>query len=108
MAGRRRPADVQDLVRHDQGERPAASSRSRPFAAKEVVGDFELLDGVRNGVLEAMNSFTLYWAGKLPATAFLSSYPDGARYPHEWDIFFYSNGGLQAARICSPSRTCTT
>jgi|SRR6516164_2279830 len=59
-------------------------------AAKEIVGDFELLDGVRNGVLEAMNSFTLYWAGKVPATAFLSSYLMGLRYPHEWDVFFYS------------------
>lgn len=68
------------------------------FGAKEVVGDFELLDGVKNGVLEAMNSFTLYWAGKLPATAFLSSYTLGLRYPHEWDMFFYSGGGLQAAR----------
>src|SRR4051794_22851440 len=44
------------------------------FAAKEVVGDFELLDGDRNGVLEAMNSFCVYWVGKIPATAFLSSY----------------------------------
>ncbi|HET6620847.1 MAG TPA: TRAP transporter substrate-binding protein DctP [Dongiaceae bacterium] len=70
----------------------------KPFAAKELVGDFELLDGVKNGVLEAMNSFTLYWAGKLPATAFLSSYTLGLRYPHEWDTFFYSKGGLQAAR----------
>jgi TRAP-type mannitol/chloroaromatic compound transport system substrate-binding protein len=70
----------------------------KPFAAKEVVGDFELLDGVKNGVLEAMNSFTLYWAGKLPATAFLSSYLMGLRYPHEWDVFFYSKGGLEAAR----------
>jgi len=70
----------------------------KPFAAKEVVGDFELLDGVKNGVLEAMNSFTLYWAGKMPSTAFLSSYLMGLRYPHEWDIFFYSKGGLQAAR----------
>jgi TRAP-type mannitol/chloroaromatic compound transport system substrate-binding protein len=70
----------------------------KPFAAKEVVGDFELLDGVKNGVLEAMNSFTLYWAGKLPATAFLSSYLMGLRYPHEWDVFFYSKGGIDAAR----------
>ncbi len=69
-----------------------------PFKAKDIVGDFELLDGVKNGVLEAMNSFTLYWAGKLPSTAFLSSYTLGLRYPHEWDIFFYSKGGLQAAR----------
>jgi TRAP-type mannitol/chloroaromatic compound transport system substrate-binding protein len=53
---------------------------------------------VRNGVLEAMNSFTVYWVGKVPATAFLSSYLMGLRYPHEWDIFFYSRGGLQAAR----------
>jgi TRAP-type mannitol/chloroaromatic compound transport system substrate-binding protein len=70
----------------------------KPFAAKELVGDFELLDGVKNGVLEAMNSFTLYWAGKLPSTAFLSSYTLGLRQPHEWDIFFYAKGGLQAAR----------
>jgi TRAP-type mannitol/chloroaromatic compound transport system substrate-binding protein len=70
----------------------------KPFAAKEIVGDFELLDGVKNGVLEAMNSFTLYWAGKMPSAAFLSSYTMGLRYPHEWDIFYYSKGGLQAAR----------
>jgi len=70
----------------------------KPFAAKEVVGDFELLDGVRNGVLEAMNSFTVYWVGKIPATAFLSSYLMGLRYPHEWDVFFYSRGGLKLAR----------
>jgi TRAP-type mannitol/chloroaromatic compound transport system substrate-binding protein len=70
----------------------------KPFAAKEVVGDFELLDGVRNGVLEAMNSFTVYWVGKIPATAFLSSYLMGLRYPHEWDVFFYARGGLKMAR----------
>ena len=70
----------------------------KPFAAKEIVGDFELIDGVKNGVLEAMNSFTLYWAGKVPATAFLSSYLMGLRYPHEWDVFFYSKDGLKMAR----------
>jgi len=79
-------------------EKTGGELEFKPFAAKEVVGDFELIDGVKNGVLEAMNSFTLYWAGKLPATAFLSSYLMGLRYPHEWDIFFYSKGGLQVAR----------
>lgn len=68
------------------------------FGAKEVVGDFELFDGVKNGVLEAMNSFTVYWVGKIPATAFLSSYLLGLRHPHEWDIWFNSMGGLQMAR----------
>jgi TRAP-type mannitol/chloroaromatic compound transport system substrate-binding protein len=79
-------------------EKTGGELEFKPFAAKEVVGDFELLDGVKNGVLEAMNSFTLYWAGKIPATAFLSSYLMGLRFPHEWDVFFYSKGGLQAAR----------
>lgn len=79
-------------------EKTGGELEFKPFAAKEVVGDFELLDGVKNGVLEAMNSFTLYWAGKVPATAFLSSYLMGLRYPHEWDVFFYGNGGLKLAR----------
>jgi len=79
-------------------EKTGGELEFKPFAAKEVVGDFELLDGVKNGALEAMNSFTLYWAGKVPATAFLSSYLMGLRYPHEWDVFFYGNGGLKLAR----------
>lgn len=70
----------------------------KPYAAKEVVGDFELFDAVKNGALDAMNSFTLYWAGKLPATVFLSSYPLGPRYPHEWDTFYYGLGGVELAR----------
>ena len=65
------------------------------FGAKEVIGDFELFDGVKNGVLEAMNSFTVYWAGKIPATAFLSSYLLGLRHPHEWDVWFNSLDGLK-------------
>jgi TRAP-type mannitol/chloroaromatic compound transport system substrate-binding protein len=79
-------------------EKTGGELEFKPFAAKELVGDFELLDGVRNGVLEAMNSFTLYWAGKIPATAFLSSYTLGLRHPHEWDVFFYSLDGLSATR----------
>ena len=40
-------------------EKTGGELEIKPFAAKEVVGDFELLDGVKNGVLEGMNSFTL-------------------------------------------------
>jgi len=97
LARRRRPADIQDLVRTIK-DKTGGQLEFKPFAAKEIVGDFELLDGVKNGVLEAMNSFTLYWAGKMPSAAFLSSYTLGLRYPHEWDMFFYAKGGLQAAR----------
>ena len=70
----------------------------KPFGAKDVVGDFQLFDAVKNGVLEAMNPFTLYWAGRMPASVFLSSYPLGPRNPHEWDVFYYALGGLEIAR----------
>ena len=69
-----------------------------PFGAKDVVGDFQLFDAVKNGVLEATNSFTLYWIGRIPATVFMSSYPLGLRNPHEWDVFFFALGGREIAR----------
>ncbi len=52
-----------------------------PFGAKDVVGEFQLFDAVKNGVLDAMNPFTLYWAGRMPAAVFLSSYPMSLRQP---------------------------
>jgi TRAP-type mannitol/chloroaromatic compound transport system substrate-binding protein len=70
----------------------------QPFGAKDVVGDFQLFDAVKNGVLHAMNPFTIYWAGRMPASVFLTSYPLGPRYPHEWDVFYYGLGGLEIAR----------
>ena len=70
----------------------------QPFGAKEVVGEFQLFDAVKNGVIEAMNPFTLYWAGRMPASVFLSSYPLGLRNPHEWDVFYYALGGIDIAR----------
>ena len=69
-----------------------------PYGAKDVVGDFQLFDAVKNGVLDAMNPFTIYWAGRMPASVFLTSYPLGLRNPHEWDVFYYQLGGLQIAR----------
>jgi len=70
----------------------------QPFGAKDVVGEFQLFDAVRRGVLDGMNPFTLYWAGRMPAAVFLSSYPLGLRNPHEWDVFYYALGGLEIAR----------
>ena len=32
----------------------------KPFGGKEVVGEWQLFDAVKNGVLDAMNPFTLY------------------------------------------------
>ena len=69
-----------------------------PFGANDVVGDFQLYDAVKNGVLEAINPFTIYGQGIVPAATFLTSYPLGLRNPHEFDTFYYGLGGLEMAR----------
>ncbi len=79
-------------------ERTGGELKLTPFGAKDVVGDFQLFDAVKNGVIDAMNAFTLYWAGRMPASVFLSSYPLGLRNPHEWDTFYYGLGGIEMAR----------
>ncbi|MCL6414408.1 TRAP transporter substrate-binding protein DctP [Aestuariirhabdus sp. Z084] len=71
----------------------------KPFPAKSVAADNNaLFDAVRNGVLQGMNPFTLYWSGKIPASVFLSSYPAGPDQPHQWDTMFYALGMLEKTR----------
>lgn len=71
----------------------------KPYPAKSVAADNNaLFDAVRNGVLQGMNPFTLYWSGKIPASVFLSSYPAGPDQPHQWDTMFYSLGMLEKTR----------
>ncbi|MCU7950617.1 MAG: TRAP transporter substrate-binding protein DctP, partial [gamma proteobacterium symbiont of Bathyaustriella thionipta] len=71
----------------------------KPFSAKSVAADNNsLFDAVRNGVLQGMNPFTLYWSGKIPASVFLSSYPAGPDQPHQWDTMFYALGMLEEAQ----------
>lgn len=71
----------------------------QPYPAKAVAANFNsLFDAVRNGVLQGMNPFTLYWSGKIPASVFLSSYPAGPDQPHQWDTMFYSLGMLEKTR----------
>ena len=71
----------------------------KPYPAKSVAADNNaLFDAVRNGVLQGMNPFTLYWSGKIPASVFLSSYPAGPDQPHQWDTLFYSLGMLEKTR----------
>ncbi|MFB4202454.1 Lactate-binding periplasmic protein [wastewater metagenome] len=65
-----------------------------PYSAGSVAGAFELADAVRNGVLDGMNWFTVYWAGKMPAGVFMSSYPMALSMPHHWDMMFGAYGGM--------------
>src|SRR6056297_1561448 len=79
-------------------EKTGGELEFEPFGAKDVVGDFQLYDAVKNGVLEAVNPFTIYAQGIIPAAMFLTSYPLGLRNPHEFDTFYYGLGGLEMAR----------
>jgi len=79
-------------------EKTGGELKFQGFGAREVVGEFQLYDAVRRGVLQAINTFTLYWAGRTVAAVFLTSYPLGLRTKDEWDFFFYGLGGLEAAR----------
>lgn len=70
-----------------------------PFPAKSVAADNNaLFEAVKTGVLQGMNPFTLYWAGKIPASVFLSSYPAGPDQPAQWDIMFDALGMKEIAR----------
>lgn len=81
----------------------------KPFPAKAVAADNNaLFEAVRNGVLQGMNPFTLYWSGKIPASVFLSSYPAGPDQPHQWDTMFYSLGMLEKTREIYKNTACFT
>jgi TRAP-type mannitol/chloroaromatic compound transport system substrate-binding protein len=45
-----------------------------------------------------MHCFSNYWPGKMPVSAFLSSYPLGLDRPDQWETWYYELGGLQLAR----------
>ncbi len=80
-------------------EKTGGELKIKPFPAKSVIADNSgLFDAVRNGVLQGMNPWTLYWSGKIPATVFLSSYPAGPDQPAQWDLMFYKMGMLEKAR----------
>jgi TRAP-type mannitol/chloroaromatic compound transport system substrate-binding protein len=69
-----------------------------PYGPNELAGEFQLFDALSRGELQAMNSFTQYWSGRMPASVFLAAYPLGLRQPHEWEVFYYGLGGLEIAR----------
>lgn len=80
-------------------EKSGGELEVKPFPAKSVAADNNaLFEAVKTGVLQGMNAFTLYWAGKIPASVFLSSYPVGPDQPAQWDIMFDALGMKELAR----------
>jgi TRAP-type mannitol/chloroaromatic compound transport system substrate-binding protein len=85
---------------HSLIERTSGELALLPFAADDISGIFEMMDAVAGGVLDGMHWFPIYWAatGRMPAGAFLSSFPMGLNHPHQWDMLFDSYGGTELAR----------
>lgn len=83
---------------HSIAEKTSGELAFEPYGANELVGEFQLFDALRRGDIQAMNSFTQYWSGRVPAAVFLAAYPLGLRQPHEWETFYYGLGGLELAR----------
>jgi TRAP-type mannitol/chloroaromatic compound transport system substrate-binding protein len=81
-------------------ERTSGELALVPFAADDISSIFEMMDAVAGGVLDGMHWFPIYWAstGRMPAGAFLSSFPMGLNHPHQWDMLFDSYGGTELAR----------
>ncbi|MCB2215386.1 TRAP transporter substrate-binding protein DctP [Desulfofustis glycolicus] len=80
-------------------ERSGGELILKPFPAKSIAADNNaLFEAVSTGVLQGMQPFTIYWAGKIPASVFLSSYPMGPDQPAQWDIMFDALGMKDLAR----------
>jgi len=80
-------------------ERSGGELAIKPFPARSVAADNSaLFDAVRTGVLQAMNPFTIYWSGKIPASVFLTSYPAGPDQTSQWDTMFYGLNMLEMTR----------
>ena len=69
-----------------------------PFSAGAVVGAFETLDAVGQGILHGQSTYPGYWAGKEPALAVIGDFAFGYTNPAQQDAWLNEKGGLQMIR----------
>ncbi len=81
-------------------ERSSGELAFAPFAANEISTVFDMGEAVAGGVLDGMLWNPTYWAitKRMPAGAFLTSFPMGLNHPHHYDMLFDSYGGIDLAR----------
>jgi TRAP-type mannitol/chloroaromatic compound transport system substrate-binding protein len=81
-------------------ERSSGELALAPFAANEISEVFDMGEAVAGGVLDGMLWNPIYWAvtKRMPAGAFLSSFPMGLNHPHHFDMLLDSYGGIELAR----------
>jgi TRAP-type mannitol/chloroaromatic compound transport system substrate-binding protein len=69
-----------------------------PQPNNAVSKTFEAFSAVKNGDLDGMHSFPIYWTKDMPVAAFLCSYPLALDRPDQWETWYYELGGLDIAR----------
>ena len=69
-----------------------------PFSAGAVVGVFETLDAVGQGILQGQSTYPGYWAGKEPALAVIGDFAFGYNNPAQQDAWLNDKGGMQMLR----------
>lgn len=69
-----------------------------PYPPGAIVGAFDVFEALKTGLLDCAVCPPHYPADKIPAFAFLSSYPLGLDRPDQWETWFYELGGLDLAR----------
>lgn len=69
-----------------------------PYAAGAIVGTFETLDAVGQGVLHGHSTYPGYWAGKEPALAAIGDFAFGYSDPKQQNAWLYEKGGLDMLR----------
>lgn len=69
-----------------------------PYAAGAIVGTFETLDAVSQGLLHGQSTYPGYWAGKEPALAAIGDLSFGYSDPMQQNTWLYEKGGLQMLR----------
>lgn len=67
----------------------------KPLPAGSIVPTFELLDAMKNNVMEAMHSGAVNYSGKEPALAMISDTIYAWRAPWESEAWFYWGGGRE-------------
>ena len=72
-----------------------------PYPAGAIVPTFETLDAVKNNIIQLMNMWPGYWAGKDPAFAPLSDFIYGYQAPWEMDVFFHYKGVWNFLTSCT-------
>ena len=77
-------------------ERTSGEMALRPYPAGSIRNDLQLYDALKTGALDGLNTFSVYWASRLPAGAFMSSFPGGLSQPSHWNKMLDVYGGRQA------------